>query len=270
MNNQRMLRTMSPKVRLNKFLRDCALGSRRKCEELITGGVVKINGETVTNLATLVDTENDTVEVNGEAIEVGEKIYVAANKPVGCLVTAADPHGRETLFDAVPGLAKGLFPVGRLDMDSEGLVLLTNDGKLGHRLAHPRYEVERKYEATVKGAAGDDLAEALERGIELEDGIARARECRMLERSEDSTVLGITLTEGRKREIRRMLAACGYEVISLKRTSFGGVGLGGLHPGRWRRLSREELRTLRRITAPKSSKPRVRPENSPFSDGGPD
>jgi pseudouridine synthase len=243
-----MQETMSPRVRLNKYLRDCALGSRRKCEELITGGLVKINGEVVTDLATLVDTDSDSVEVGGDRLEVKNKMYVAAYKPVGSLVTAVDPHGRQTVYDAVPGLPGGLFPVGRLDMDSQGLVLMTNDGNLGHRLAHPRYQVERVYIVTVGGVAGDEVVSALTGGVELEDGIARAREVKVLAEHDGNSVLKIVLTEGRKREIRRMLAACGFEVVALTRETFGGVGLGELSEGEWRYLTRDEVRTLRRNT----------------------
>jgi 23S rRNA pseudouridine2605 synthase len=241
-----MKETMSPRVRLNKFLRDCALGSRRKCEDLITGGKVKINGEVVTDLATLVDTGSDTVEVGGEALEVKDKVYVAAYKPAGSLVTAADPHGRKTVFDAVRGLPEGLFAVGRLDMDSDGLVIMTNDGGLGHRLAHPRYQVRRVYTVAVEGAAGEDVTGRLKAGVELEDGPAKAQEARVTGEYDGGTVLEIVMTEGRKREIRRMLAACGLEVVSLTRKSFGGVGLGELSEGEWRHLSRDEVRTLRR------------------------
>lgn len=243
---QRMQETMSPRVRLNKFLRDCARGSRRKCEDLIRGGRVSINGEVVTDLATLVDVGSDAVEVDGEVLSVREKMYVAAYKPVGSLVTATDPHGRKTVFDAVPGIPEGLFPVGRLDMDSDGLVIMTNDGKLSHRLAHPRYRVRRVYTVAVGGAAGIELADGLMAGVELEDGPAKAVEARIIGEYEGGTVLEIVMTEGRKREIRRMLAACGYEVTSLTRKSFGGVGLGGLSEGEWRHMSREEVRALRR------------------------
>ena len=243
-----MQETMPPRVRLNKYLRNCALGSRRKCEEFITSGLVKVNGEVVTDLATLVDTESDTVEVGGETLEVKGKMYVAAYKPVGSLVTAVDPHGRKTVFDAVPGLPEGLFPVGRLDMDSEGLVLMTNDGDLGHRLAHPKYEVERVYTVAVDGVVGDDAVSRLTEGIELEDGLARAREVTVTAEFEGGSVLKIVLTEGKKREIRRMLAACGFEVTSLTRLTFGEVGLGDLSQGEWRYLSRDEVRVLRRNT----------------------
>lgn len=244
---------MSPKVRLNKFLRDCALGSRRKCEDLITGGRVRINGEVVTDLATLVDVEHDAVEVSGEMLEVKDRIYIAAHKPVGSLVTASDPHGRKTVFEAVKGLPAGVFAVGRLDMESDGLVIMTNDGNLSHRLAHPRYQVERVYVVAVDGAAGDDVITRLREGVELEDGMARARDVRVVGRHEGGIVLEIVLTEGKKREIRRMLAACGYEVVSLTRVRFGGVELGGIEQGEWRHLSRDEVRMLRRNTQLKES-----------------
>jgi 23S rRNA pseudouridine2605 synthase len=237
---------MSPRVRLNKFLRDCALGSRRKCEDFIKGGLVRINGDVVTNLATLVDTDSDTVEVDGETLEVREKMYIAAYKPVGTLVTATDPHGRKTVFEVVSGLPAGVFAVGRLDMDSEGLVLMTNDGSLGHRLAHPRYQVERVYRVAVDGTGGDEVVARLKQGGELEDGLARARDVKVIGEYDGSAVLDIVLTEGKKREIRRMLAACGYDVISLTRLRFGGVELGDLERGEWRYLKREEVRALRR------------------------
>jgi 23S rRNA pseudouridine2605 synthase len=244
---------MSPRVRLNKFLRDCALGSRRKCEDLIRGGLVRVNGDVVTNLATLVDTANDTVEVDGQTLEITKKVYIAAYKPVGTLVTATDPHGRKTVFEAVSGLPLGVFPVGRLDMDSEGLVLMTNDGSLGHRLAHPRYQVERVYRVDVDGTVGDEVIARLKKGVELEDGPARARDVRVLGRHNGGVVLEIVLTEGKKREIRRMLAACGHEVVSLKRLRFGGVELGDLKQGEWRYLTRGEVRALRRSAEVKTS-----------------
>lgn len=251
-----MQRAMSPRVRLNKFLRDCALGSRRKCEDLIRGGLVRVNGEVVTNLATLVDTDSDKVEVDGEMLETSEKVYIAAYKPVGSLVTATDPHGRKTVFEAVSGLPPGVFPVGRLDMDSEGLVIMTNDGTLGHRLAHPRYQVERVYRVAVDGAVGDEVISRLRQGVELEDGPASARDARVIGEHNGGAVIEIILTEGKKREIRRMLAACGHEVVCLKRLQFGGVDLGDLRQGEWRYLKREEVRVLRRSAEVKTGKAR--------------
>jgi pseudouridine synthase len=235
-------------VRLNKFLRDCQLGSRRKCEKLVVGGLVTIDGSPVTDLSTMVDPVASRVEVDGKTVRPHEEqIYIAAYKPRGAIVTASDPRKRRTLYDQVPGLPTGAFAVGRLDMESEGLILLTNDGALSFRLAHPKYAIERIYEVRVKGGASADLADALRQGVVLEDGTARPKAVRVLRETGQSFMLRLTLTEGKKREIRRMIAACGYDVVRLKRVRFAGVALGALGVGRWRHLTRDEVRGLRRL-----------------------
>jgi len=239
---------MPVKVRLNKYLRDCRLGSRRKCEQLVLDGRVMMGGARVTDLATMVDPERDRVEVDGKAVRPsGEPIYIVANKPRGVVVTASDPRGRKTIYEGIDDLPPGVFTVGRLDMDSEGLVLLTNDGKLAFRLAHPRYEVERVYEVKVKGQIGRDLVEGLARGVLLDDGMAKATRVKLEKQGAESGTLRLVLSEGRKREVRRMVAGCGYEVLRLKRVRFGSVELGRLPGGTWRYLTREELRGLRRL-----------------------
>jgi pseudouridine synthase len=238
---------MPVRVRLNKYLRNCGLASRRKSEGLVEEGRVKVNGTTVTQVATLVDPQADEVRVDGEVVRpVGKTVYLAVYKPRGVVVTASDPRGRTTVFEAVKGLPEGVFSVGRLDMESEGLLLMTNDGKLAFRLTHPRYGIERRYEVTVRGRLGEGAIESLIEGVQLEDGRARAVSAWVLEKEGGRTRIGLTLTEGRKREIRRMLAALGYEVLELVRVSFGGVPLGDLEPGGWRRLERDEVRGLRR------------------------
>jgi pseudouridine synthase len=238
---------MPKTLRINKYLRDCRMGSRRRCEALIERGKVTINGRVVRDLGTMVDPDLDEVRVDGEiATPFEERIYVAAYKPRGVIVTASDPHGRRTVFEGLPGLPTGLFSVGRLDMDSEGLLLLTNDGKLGFRLSHPRYEIERVYRVGVRGGPGADCAKSLRKGVVLEEGEVRPRRVRVVGKTVDTAILEITLAEGKKREIRRMVAACGFEVERLKRTRFGPVGLGDLEPGRWRHLTRDEVRGLRR------------------------
>jgi pseudouridine synthase len=238
---------MPGKVRLNKFLRDCQLGSRRKCERLVEEGLVTINGEAVSEVGVLVDPQCDVVRVDGlEVTPVVDKVYIAANKPRNTVVTAVDPQGRKTVFEAVTGLPKGIFSIGRLDMDSEGLLLLTNDGKLGHRLSHPRFAIERVYTVAVSGRVTPEATERLLEGIELEDGIHIAKRVTVLDESARGSVLRITLTEGKKREIRRMLAACGFQVTALRRIRFGRVGIGDLEPGEWRHLTRDEVRALRR------------------------
>jgi 23S rRNA pseudouridine2605 synthase len=239
---------MPAKLRLNKFLRDCYQGSRRKCEDLIRDGLVTIDGERVTELATLVDPECQRVEVGGKPVApFSDMIYIAANKPRGIVVTASDPRGRKTIYDGIENLPAGVFSVGRLDMDSEGLVILTNDGKLAFRLAHPRYGVERVYEVSVKGQIGHDLIQDMTKGVLLEEGVVRAKRVELVKQGQARGTLMVTLTEGKKREVRRMVAGCGYEVLRLKRVRFGNVALGRLPGGSWRNLVRDEIRGLRRL-----------------------
>jgi 23S rRNA pseudouridine2605 synthase len=238
---------MSKAIRLNKFLRDCGLGARRKCEKFIEEGRVSVNGRVVADLVTTVDPHRDEVRVDGTVVTpFTERVYLAAYKPRGALVTARDPHGRRTYLDVINGLPDGVFSVGRLDLESEGLLILTNDGKLGFRLAHPRYEIEMVYRVWVKGGVNESDLEKLRAGVMLEDGEAKPRRVEVVEAGETGTMLEIALGEGRKREIRRMVAVCGLAVDRLKRISFGPVSLGGLVPGGWRHLSRDEVRGLRR------------------------
>jgi 23S rRNA pseudouridine2605 synthase len=239
---------MARKVRINKFLRDCQLGSRRKCEKLIEQRLVTVNGEAVSEMATLVDPQNDIVAVDGRQVTpVEDMIYVAASKPRGVLVSASDPFGRETVYDAVRGLPEGIYAVGRLDMDSEGLLLLTNDGKLSHRLTHPRHSIERVYHVDVDGRVGPDIMKQMTDGIQSEDGLLRAKQVRSLREDPDGCTLEVTLTEGKKREIRRMLGSSGFEVRRLRRVRFGAVHIGDLNGGEWRHLTCDEVRALRRL-----------------------
>lgn len=235
-------------MRINKFLRDCQLGSRRKCESLIADGVVTVGGKAVEDLATLVDPAVDVVEVSGKRVRpLQEMQYLAVHKPRGLVVTASDPRKRPTLYDGIPGLPRGVASVGRLDMDSEGLILMTNDGKLAFRLAHPKYAIERVYDVGIEGKASRDLIDSLRKGVQLEDGVARAERVVLVRDGERRFTLRLTLTEGRKREVRRMIAACGFEVCKLRRVRFGSVALGVLAPGAWRHLTRDEVRGLRRL-----------------------
>ncbi len=209
---------------------------------------MNINGQVVTEIGTMVDPVADVVTVGGEKVRpMTEKVYVAVNKPRGVLITASDPHGRTTVYETVEDLPKGIFAIGRLDMDSEGLLLLTNDGKLGHRLSHPRFAVERVYEVGVNAGVSVEVIARLTQGIQAEDGLLKAKEARVLRLDGQGCVLEITLTTGKKREIRRMLAACGLEVLELTRKSFGGVSLSDLAEGDWRHLTRDEVRGLRRM-----------------------
>lgn len=238
---------MSTKVRLNKYLRDCNLGSRRKCEGLIASGCVEVNGQVVSQVGKWIDSEKDEVKVNGQVVRPNNTmVYIAAHKPPGCLVTRCDPFGRPTIYDAIPNLPPGVFPIGRLDRDSEGLIILTNDGKLAHRLSHPRHEIRKVYIVDVIGFVDDATVEKMKSGIVIESGIARAVSVEVLERDPHRSKLRVVLAEGKKREIRQMLGVCGFEVVRLVRVMFGCVSLGDLDSGKWRYLTRDEIRGLRR------------------------
>lgn len=224
-------------MRLQKFLSHAGVASRRAAEELIRAGRVSINGTPVTELGTRIDPDRDRVRVDGCDVRPRAVEWLAVHKPSGYVSTRRDPQGRPTIYDLVPPEAGRLFYVGRLDVDSEGLMLLTNDGDSAHRLLHPRFEVERVYEAHVAGDPGEPVLARLRAGVLLEDGPARAREA---ERIGPGRVR-LVLTEGRKREVRRLLAAVGHPVRRLVRVRYGPVELGALPPGHWRRLRPDEI-----------------------------
>lgn len=230
--------------RLQKFLANAGVASRRKAEELITSGRVKVNGRVVTELGTKIDDAKDVVVVSGKQIKSAEPIWIALHKPRGYLSTRQDPQGRPTVYDLLPPALHGLFYVGRLDLDSEGLLLLTNDGDTANRLLHPRYEVERVYEVLVRGELKPDRIEQLLEGVELDDGVATAQSVKVLGLARNEMRLRIVLREGKKREVRRMLWAVGHKVLRLKRLSYGPIKLGRLPEGKWRKLTEAELASL--------------------------
>jgi 23S rRNA pseudouridine2605 synthase len=232
-------------VRLQKFLSQAGTASRRHAEELIRSGRVRVNGSVVTLLGTKVDPAVDVVEVDGQRVTPAAPLWLALHKPPGHMTTRRDPQGRPTVYGLIPEQYHGLFYVGRLDNDSEGLVLLTNDGEAANRLMHPRYGTEREYEADVRGEVTPADLRRLKTGVELEDGPARAQEAqRMAGTSPGWTRVRLVLKEGRKREVRRMFAALGHRVERLVRVRYGPVKLGSLSPGAWRRLSANELLAL--------------------------
>ncbi len=242
--------------RLQKVLAAAGVDSRRACEQLIVAGRVTVNGE-VAHLGQKVRAEHDRVEVDGERINVDpDRVYVLLNKPPGVVTTADDPGGRPTVLDLV-NLPQRLFPVGRLDQDTEGLLLLTNDGELAHRLLHPSFEVERTYLALVPGPVRKRALQALRDGVELEDGPARARRIRVVEEARGKALVEIVMTEGRKREVRRMFGALGLNVERLARVAFGGIELGELRQGKWRMLTPVEISALH-ATAGTQSRPPAR------------
>jgi len=229
-------------VRLAKFLAHAGVASRRAAEEVVRAGRVTVGGEVATDPARDVDAASG-VAVDGHALDgPQERVVVALNKPAGVVSTARDTHGRRTVVDLVDVPGARLYPVGRLDVDTTGLLLLTNDGELAERLLHPRYELPRTYRARVAGGrVSPGALRALREGVDLEDGRtapAGVREVR-------AGLLELTLREGRKRQVKRMCAAVGHPVRALERTRFGPLDLGGLEPGRWRRMTAAEVERLR-------------------------
>jgi 23S rRNA pseudouridine2605 synthase len=230
-------------VRLQKYLSQAGIASRRKAEELITAGRVRINGSVVTELGVRVQPGRDRVQVDGRRVLPAQSEWYALHKPRGYLSTRSDPEGRPTLYELVPPALQKLFYVGRLDYDSEGMVLLTNDGDTAHRLLHPRYGVEREYEVELESDIESDALDRLRRGVELEDGPARAESARR----RSGNRIALTLREGRKREVRRMLAEVGHTVTRLRRVRYGPIRLGTLRVGEWRHLEDRELNALRKL-----------------------
>jgi len=232
-------------VRLQKFLANAGVASRRKSEELITAGRVRVNGTIIKELGTKVDPLADKVLVDGRIVENAQPVWIALNKPRGYVSTREDPQGRPTIYDLLPDTLRTLFYVGRLDIDSEGLILLTNAGDAAHQLLHPSFEVSRVYEVLVDGEVKPGTVRKLLDGVELEDGVARAEAVNVaFARAAGQSVVQLTLREGRKREVRRMMGAVGHSVRRLVRTSYGPVTLEGLEMGKWRELTEAELRAI--------------------------
>ncbi|MGI9007980.1 MAG: pseudouridine synthase [Streptosporangiaceae bacterium] len=232
-------------VRLQKVLAAAGVGSRRACEEMIGAGRVEVDGEVVRRFGARVDPRTQVIRVDGKRIPASEDlVYLALNKPAGVLSTMSDDRGRRTIADLVADRSERLFHVGRLDYETEGLILLTNDGELAHRLAHPRYGVLKTYLADVRGPVPKDLARRLTTGVELEDGVVAADRFRVVEQAGQRVLVEITLHEGRKHVVRRMLAEAGHPVSRLVRTQVGPVSLGPLRPGTSRRLSTAEVGNL--------------------------
>jgi 23S rRNA pseudouridine2605 synthase len=227
-------------VRLNAWLARAGVASRRRADELIKAGRVLVNGEPG-ELHTFVESR-DRVEVDSEPVTLQPLAYVLLHKPPGVVTTAHDPHGRRTVVGLVDHPAR-IVPVGRLDANTTGALLLTNDGELAHRLAHPRYEVDKVYEADVEGSPDDAAFRRLERGVELDDGRTAPAVARRL----GQTRLELTIHEGRKHQVRRMCEAVGHPVRRLHRSRYAGLGLEGLAPGEWRALAPEEVAALKTL-----------------------
>jgi 23S rRNA pseudouridine2605 synthase len=235
-------------IRLQKVLATAGVGSRRHCEELIAKRRVKVNGVLVREQGMRVDPETDVLEVDGvRVVTQAGLVYLACNKPRGMISSMSDDKGRASLGDIVAERTERLFHVGRLDADSEGLILMSNDGELAHRLMHPSFEVDKTYLVEVPGPVGRDVLRRLRKGVELEDGPAKADDVRVLEAAGNRVLLEMTLHEGRKHIVRRMLDEVGHPVRQLVRTRIGPVHIGTLRAGRVRHLTRFEVGALYRL-----------------------
>jgi 23S rRNA pseudouridine2605 synthase len=229
-------------VRLNAYLARAGVASRRRADELIRGGRVRVNGEPG-ELNTIVG-KHDLVEVDGQRTERQPLAYILLNKPTGVVTTASDPHGRRTVVDLVPSSTR-VVPVGRLDADTTGALLLTNDGDLAHRLAHPRYGVPKVYEADIDGSPSPDDLARLRDGIELDDGLTAPAGVRIVSRGTPLSRIELTLHEGRKHQVKRMCEAVGHPVRHLHRARYAELDLEGLALGGWRELAASEIAALR-------------------------
>jgi len=233
-------------LRLNKYLSQQGVASRRDADRLIVQGRVSVNGTVVEDLGVKIDEAGDRVAVDGKSVSSGrELLYLMLHKPVGCLVTKDDPEGRPTVMDLIPKLRAPVFPVGRLDYNSEGLLLLTNDGELAFRLTHPRYEIHKKYAVQVTGEMTAAEAARLEKGVFMGGRRMGPARIKIFEKNARRSILVVEIHEGRKREVRRMLESVGHPVQTLKRVEFAGLRLAPLAYGKWRFLKKEEVRHLK-------------------------
>ena len=234
-------------MRINKYIADAGICSRRKADELISNGNVKINGLTVKELGVDV-AEGDVVEVNGSVIEAGRrKVYVAVNKPAGVITSMDDDRERETVADIVADIPERLFPVGRLDYNTTGLLIMTNDGQLTYTLTHPKHEVYKTYVAKVEGVLSGARAAKLRRGVDIGGFVTSPARVKVLKQMPRYAVVEICIREGKNRQVRKMFAAVGNKVRELKRTQIGEIRLGRLKEGHYRKLTREEIEYLKSL-----------------------
>ncbi len=242
-------------IRINKYLSLCGVTSRRGADKLIERGSVTVNDETVTTMGVVIDTSKDVVRVKGTLVEpVTRQVYVVLNKPKQVMTTLFDPFKRKTVLHLLKNLGDRVYPVGRLDYDTEGVLLLTNDGDLAYRLAHPRYQVAKVYEARVDGAFTTEAAARIKKGIKLEDGATGHASVAILGKPQQTTRIRLTLTEGRKREVKQLCKAVGHPVKYLRRISFAGVTVARLGTGQWRELSAIEVKNLKDLVGLSSDK----------------
>ena len=233
-------------LRLQKYLAEAGVASRRKCEELMLQGRVEVNGVKVTEMGTKV-AAGDVVKVDGKEVKQEEKKgYILLNKPVGYITTAKDQFSRKTVLDLIEGVNERIYPVGRLDYDTSGLLLLTNDGDLAYKLTHPSREADKVYHAKIKGVLSDNEIQAFKTGIRIDDYTTSPAKIKVLERTTTDSLIEVTIHEGKNRQVRRMFEALGHTVLKLSRISIGPVKLGSLEEGSWRHLTPDEIKSLKK------------------------
>ena len=233
-------------VKLQKFLASCSVASRRECERLIAEGRVSVNGAVAT-LGDRIEAGRDTITLDGNALTRDRHVYVVLNKPKGVVTSVKDTHDRETVLDLITGVDARIFPIGRLDMDVTGTLLLTNDGELTHRLSHPSFEIDKIYLAWVTGHVKAATVQKLQAGVLLDDGMTAPAKAKIIKRGQNSTLIRLTIHEGRKRLVKRMCAAVGHPVRDLRRIRIGTIESDDLIPGEWRHLSQDEVNSLKRL-----------------------
>jgi 23S rRNA pseudouridine2605 synthase len=248
--------------RLQKILSQAGVGSRRFCETLISGGKVCVNGEVVTELGTKADYSVDKITVDGKSIEISkEKIYILLNKPEGYTTTRSDPHAQKTVMELLPFKDEYLYPIGRLDVDTSGLLILTNDGEFTQLLSHPKHKIDKTYVAKVKGKISPSDMRKLENGIVLEEGLTAPAQVSLVRylAAPNVSIIKLVIHEGRKRQVRRMFANIFHDVIQLSRVSIGGLSLDDMKPGQFRYLDKDEVRLLKALASGKQkNRPPIR------------
>ena len=233
-------------VRLQKYLANCGIASRRKAEELITSGKISVNGEVIAELGTKINPSKDKVVYNGKEVKVEEEhVYILLNKPIGYVTTAKDQFGRDSVMDLVK-VKERVVPVGRLDMYTSGVLILTNDGDFVYQVTHPKHEIEKTYTVTIKGIVTDKEVERLRKGIRIDDYITKEAKVKILKTDEEKSQsrLEITIHEGKNRQVRKMCEAIGHKVLALHRSKIAGIGVKDLSLGKWRYLSKEEVNKI--------------------------
>ncbi|MFR5264404.1 pseudouridine synthase [Clostridium sp.] len=232
--------------RLQKYMAKCGVASRRKCEEIILSGRVEVNGSVITELGFKVN-ENDVVEVDSNVIKVEEnKVYIILNKPTGYITSNSDEKERKTILDIV-NVKERIYPIGRLDYDSSGLLLLTNDGDIYNKIIHPKKEIEKRYIATVKGTFSKEELEKFRSGVDIGGYITAPAKIKVIKESKSNSVVEITIHEGKNRQVRKMCSAFNHEVLNLKRIAIGKLSLDNLKEGQWRNLNEKEVSYLKSL-----------------------